>query len=137
MSATQHEQDITASDYKPGVLRHVVLFRYRDGITDEERDEVRRRFCALAGSLREGRRYITSIEWGEQMSPEGLDAGFQDAFILTFASEGDRNFYVGDPVISSPNLRDAEHHRFKLFVGPFLATHAPGALVFDFVSRDC
>ena len=129
------EQQITAPDYGVGLIRHIVLFRYREDLSDSERSEVRRRFQALAESQREGRRYIIGLEWGPQSSPEGLDGGFQDGFIVTFGSEGDRNYYLGSPMVSSPQLRDPEHHRFKEFVQPFLATDGPSVLVFDFVTR--
>jgi hypothetical protein len=130
------EKLITAPDYRPGVIRHIVLFRYRDDISEEELAEVRRRFLDLAGSLRDGRPYITSIEWGPQSSPEGLHGNFRDAFIVTFESEGDRNYYVGEPVTSSPELRDEAHHSFKAFVGPYLAAGGTPVLVFDFMVQD-
>lgn len=129
----EDEQLITAPDYRPGIIRHIVLFRYRDDISNSERAEVRRRFQELAGSLRDGKPYIIGIEWGAQSSPEGVHGGFEEAFIVTFESEGDRNFYVGEPVTSSPELRDEAHHRFKEFVGPYLTTTAPSVLVFDFM----
>jgi hypothetical protein len=44
------------------------------------------------------------------------------------ASQGDRNFYVGEPIVADPAHFDHEHAAFKAFVGPLLA----GAQVFDF-----
>ncbi len=43
----------TARDYRPGLVRHVVLFRYRDDVTDHQKEEVRQRFRDLAASVRD------------------------------------------------------------------------------------
>lgn len=126
------EELITARDHNPGALRHIVLLRYQEDLSQLQRTAVRQRFSALAESLRDGQRYITSLEWGPQISPEGLSGGFDDAFILTFSSEGDRNYYLGAPLISSKDLRDENHHQFKEFLGPYLASQGPAVLVFDF-----
>lgn len=120
----------TASDYKPAKIRHIVMFRYKDGVTQAQREDVRGRFKALAASRRNGTPYIVSIETGAQISGEGLGLGFEDAFIVTFASEGDRNYYVGTPLVTDPRFFDPAHQSFKDYVGRFLASE--GALVFDF-----
>ena len=121
----------TSPDFKSGTVRHIVLFRYRDGTTDEQREEIRQRFTALATQAkRDGEPYIVSIETGKQSSGEGVDGGFEEAFVVTFRSEGDRNYYVGTPVVEDAAFYDPEHQKFKEFVGPFLAEK--GVLVFDF-----
>lgn len=125
----------TGPEYKPAVVRHLVLFRYKEDVSWEQRREVRRRFEALAElSKREGAPYIFSIETGRQASREGLDHGFEEAFIVSFRSEGDRNYYVGTPVVTDPQYFDPEHQKFKDFVEPLLAKD--GVLVFDFVVAD-
>ncbi|WP_432542932.1 Dabb family protein [Kineococcus sp. SYSU DK002] len=118
---------ITARGFRPGLVRHVVLFRYRDEVGAEQRQEVLTRFRALAASPRDGEPYVVSLEAGEQTSPEGAGGGFEHGIVVTFASEGDRNYYVGDPVAPDPAHHDPEHARFKEFVGPLLAD----VLVFD------
>ncbi|PRY13583.1 Dabb family protein [Kineococcus rhizosphaerae] len=119
----------TARDFRPGLVRHVVLFRYREEVGAQQKEEVLRRFRALAGSPRDGAPYVVSIEAGEQTSGEDAGGGFEHGVVVTFASEGDRNFYVGTPVVDDPAFFDAEHARFKDFVGPLLAD----VLVFDVV----
>lgn len=121
----------TASDYRPGTVTHIVLFRYAAEATDRERNEVATRFRALALTERDGEPYIRSITSGPQLSGEGPPGGYDHAFIVTFASLGDRNFYVGEPVVTDPDCFDAVHADFKRFAGPFLAA-VDGALVFDF-----
>lgn len=128
------EQDLTARGYRPGLIRHIVLFRYRSEASETDMDRIRHRFHQLQASLRDGQPYILEIESGNQNSPEGLGQGFDHGFIVTFASEGDRNYYVGEPLITDPNLYDPLHHAFKAFVGPYLDPQPGSALVFDFTS---
>ncbi|WP_150309100.1 Dabb family protein [Planctomonas psychrotolerans] len=122
----------TASDYGVGEVVHIVLFRLRDGSTAEDAAEVERRFRALSDSRRSGEPYIVSIRSGVQNSGEGASRGFELGFVLTFASLGDRNFYVGEPIISDREHYDLEHAAFKEFAGPFIQPGNGGVLVFDF-----
>ncbi|KXF77947.1 hypothetical protein ATN84_24850 [Paramesorhizobium deserti] len=125
-------ESFTSPDFKPGMVRHIVLFRYKDGTTEAQRAEIRQRFVALAEEARRGGQpYIVSIETGRQTSGEGVDRGFEEAFVVTFRSEGDRNYYVGTPIVTDPKFVDTAHQGFKEFVGPFLAQDN-GVLVFDF-----
>lgn len=117
-------------NYKVGVVRHIVLFRYMETVSKQERQEITMRFLALRGSLRNGAPYIVSIEEGAQNSGEMADGGFEQAFAVTFSSQGDRNYYVGQPVVSNPDFYDPAHQEFKEFVGEFLAPG--GVLVFDY-----
>lgn len=120
----------TSPSWRPGLLRHVVMFRYKPGTTAAMRGEVTMRFLRLAQDSRrpDGSHPVRSIEMGVQNSGEGADAGLQQAFIVTFASEGDRNFYVGKPVIMDPAWFDPAHEAFKNFAGPALEK----VVVFDF-----
>jgi hypothetical protein len=124
-------EQFTASDYKPGVVRHIVLFRYAPSVTSAQKEEVIRRFLALKTlARRAGKNYIISIETGGEISGEGADQGLEQGFIVTFKSEGDRNYYVGQPVVLDSNYYELAHQAFKDFVGPLLDQN--GALVFDF-----
>lgn len=119
------------SDYRPGTLRHIVLFRFRPTALVSEVDAVTARFVALADEcVRDGRRYIVSLETGPQLSTEGAGEGFDRAFLLTFASEGDLNYYVGRPAVDAPGLFDPAHDAFKESVGSMLDT--AGVVAFDF-----
>jgi hypothetical protein len=129
--ATVGVQRFTAPDYKPGLIRHIVLFRYDRAVSSEQKAEVIRRFLALRTlAKRYGRKYILSIETGPEISGEGLDQCFEQGFIVTFKSQGDRNYYVGQPVVTDPRFYDPVHQAFKDFVGPLLDQN--GAFVFDF-----
>ena len=129
--ATVGVERFTASNYKPGLIRHIVLFRYNEAVSSEQKEEVIRRFLVLKTlAKRNGRRYILSIETGSEISGEGLDQCLEQGFIVTFKSQGDRNYYVGQPVVTDPSYYDPAHQAFKDFVGPMLDQN--GALVFDF-----
>lgn len=121
----------TAPDHRPGDVVHVVLFRFRDSTSAEERREVERRFRALADGTRNGRRYIRSIRSGAQISPEVAGHGFEVGFVVEFSSEGDRNYYLGRPVVGDSDDFDRDHDAFKRFVGPLVAPDGAGVLVFD------
>ncbi|ARC56214.1 hypothetical protein AS850_03885 [Frondihabitans sp. 762G35] len=128
------DADLTARDFRPGAVHHVVLFRLAAGCTQDDAQEVERRFRALADAPHPDGSgpYIRSIAAGGQTSHEGASHGFELGFVVLFASEGDRNTYVGEPLISDPALVDREHAAFKDFVGPLLAAGPDGVLVFDF-----
>lgn len=142
MSLTELQQEsrsvglerFTARDYGPGPVTHIVLFAYRATTTPEQKAEVARRFHALADSPRDGAPYIVSITSGAQISGETAPGGFEYGFVVTFASLGDRNYYVGEPVVTDPAFFDPVHHEFKSFVAPLLREGAEGVLVFDFAA---
>lgn len=122
-----------ASPTAPGGVCHIVLFRYRPEVTRAQRRDITQRFAALRhNALRDGKPYIAALEHGTQASLEQAGKGFQEAFIVTFQSLSDRDYYVG---LGARNGRsvgplgaDPRHAAFKRFVAPFLAD----VLVFDF-----
>lgn len=133
--AGSHPDEAARTDpgYRPGTVKHIVLFRYKAETTEAERQEIALRFRRLAEEgRRNGRRYIVSIEAGVQNSPEGLAHGLEHGFIVTFNSEGDRNYYVGHPFIQDSSRYDPAHHRFKDYVGPYLHDGPLAVVVFDF-----
>lgn len=124
-------QSFTAATYKPGDVRHIVLFRFKPGTSAVAQRDVMNRFLALAEeATRDGQPYIVSIDAGVQNSGEAAGQDMKQGFIVTFASQGDRNYYVGQPIVTDSGYYDQAHHAFKDFVGPLL----DGVVVFDFVS---
>jgi hypothetical protein len=125
------ERAFTASDYGAVPIRHIVLLRFSNDVPTDKRQHMIERFVGLKDDcLRDGRPYIRSIEHGRQESGEDSGLGFEHALLMTFASEGDRNFYVGEPIVHDAACYDLVHHAFKAAIGPMLAPQ--GALVFDF-----
>jgi hypothetical protein len=88
------------------VLRHVVMFKFKDGTTAEQVKKVEDAFRKLPTQIKE----IKGFEWGTNNSPEGLDQGFTHCFFLTFASEADRAIYLPHP----------DHKAFGKVLGPYL-----------------
>lgn len=88
------------------VLRHVVLFKFKDGTTPEQIKSVEDAFKALPSKISA----IHSFEWGTDNSPEKLSQGFTHCFLLTFKSEADRGVYLPHP----------EHKAFGKLLGPYL-----------------
>lgn len=123
----------TAHNYQPGMIKHIVLFRYKENVTQAQKNEVIQRFLKLRDSTRPGEQhpYVISITTGSQSSGESASMGFEQAFVVTFSSEGDRNYYVGTPIVEEPTYYDKNHADFKKFVGPLLDSNH-GVLVFDF-----
>ena len=128
----EREISLTSPDYVPGTTRHIVLFRYRADVNGKDLQEIQQKFHELQTSKRNGRPYILSIESGAQNSPEGLGQGFHQAYIVSFASQGDRNYYVGEPLITDPALYDPMHHAFKSFIMNYISDQESSVLVFDF-----
>ena len=88
------------------VLRHVVLFKFKDASSAADVKKVEEAFAALPDKLPQ----IKSYEWGKNNSPEGLNQGLTHCFILTFSSEKDRDDYLVHP----------DHKAFGKVLGPHL-----------------
>ena len=64
---------------------------------------------------------IASLDWGTNVSPEKHDKGFTHCFVLSFASEKDRDAYLPHPA----------HKAFGKMLGPIL----DDVMVIDFWSQ--
>ena len=96
------------------MLRHAVLFKFKDSSTPEDIKKVEAAFRALPSQIKE----IKSLEWGTNNSPENLNQGFTHMFFLTFTSEADRAVYLPHPA----------HKAF----GGVLVPHLDKVLVLDY-----
>ena len=88
------------------MLRHVVLFKFKDSATPAQVKEVEDAFRKLPSQIKE----IKSLEWGTNNSPEGLAQGFTHAFFVTFDDEAGRAVYLPHPA----------HKAFGKVLGPYL-----------------
>jgi Stress responsive A/B Barrel Domain len=75
------------------VLRHVVLFKFKETSSAEDVKAVEDAFRALPSKIKE----VKSFEWGKNNSPEGINDGLTHCFFVTFASEKDRETYLPHP----------------------------------------
>lgn len=95
------------SENKPEkMLRHVVLFKFKDSATAEQVKAVEDAFRELPSKIKE----IKDFEWGTNNSPEGLNQGLTHCFFVSFASEADREVYLPHP----------DHKAFVDVLGPVL-----------------
>jgi lysophospholipase L1-like esterase len=99
----------------PGqVLRHVVLFKFKEGVTAEQIQEVVDGFVALPTKID----VVSDFEYGTDVSVESMSQGFTHGFVVTFRNEQGRDTY----------LPHAVHQEFVKLVGPRLDK----AFVFDY-----
>ncbi len=99
-------------------LYHVVSLKFKEGTTPEQIKEVDDAFAALKTKIPG----ITSLNWGDNISPEKRDHGFTQSFVLTFATEKDRDAYLIHP----------EHKAFGRLAGP----HFADVMVIDFWAKE-
>lgn len=109
------EQEIVLEN--DSVLRHVVLFKFKDSTAQIDIRKVEDAFSALPGKIPE----IIGYEWGTNNSPEGLEKGLTHCFFLTFKSEEDRAVYLPHP----------DHKAFGDVLGP----HLDDVLVIDYWTK--
>ena len=103
---------------KRGKLTHTVFFKFKETATKEQIVTVENDFRALKTKIPG----IATLEWGTNVSPEKHDKGFTHAFILTFATEKDRDAYLVHPA----------HKAFGESLGAVLAD----AFVIDFWTKE-
>jgi len=96
------------------MLRHVVLFKFKDSSSIEDIQSVESAFRNLKNEIPE----IKGFEWGTNNSPEGLNDGFTHLFFVSFTSEEDRAVYLPHP----------KHKEFIEILKP----HLDKALVVDY-----
>jgi hypothetical protein len=101
-----------------GKLRHIVMFKFKDGTTPEQIKSVENAFRALPSKVPE----IAGFEWGTNNSPENKADGFTHCFFVTFKSEADRAVYLPHPA----------HKEFGKVLHPYLDK----VLVVDYFAQD-
>nr|WP_250776274.1 Dabb family protein [Dyadobacter sp. MSC1_007] len=100
------------------MLRHVVLFKFKDSATPAQVKEVEDAFRKLPSKIKE----VKGFEWGTNNSPEGLAQGFTHVFFVTFESEAAREVYLPHP----------EHKAFVKVLEP----HLDKVLVVDYWTQE-
>lgn len=75
------------------LLRHVVIFKFKDSSSPQDVKKVAETFANLYGQVPQ----IKHFEWGINNSPEKFNEGFTHCFVLTFSSEEDLASYQLNP----------------------------------------
>lgn len=112
-ATTQAQKQQTGKKY----LRHVVLFKFKDGSSAADIKKVEDAFRNLPSKIKE----VKDFEWGTNNSPENLDQGFTHCFFVSFESEKDRDTYLPHP----------DHKAFVEVLKPYLDK----ALVIDYWAK--
>ena len=112
-----HKEDFLTVGEDSRILRHVVMFKFKDGTTSKQIKEFEDAFRTLPDKIDA----IHSFEWGTDVSVEGKADGFTHCFVVTFAGEADRDAYLPHPA----------HQEFVSLVTP----HKERSLVLDYWVR--
>lgn len=104
--AAAHADNSPAPGPSLKALRHVVLFKFKDGTTSEQVGEVVDAFRALKSKIDA----IADFEYGTDVSTENRAQGFTHCFFVTFRDEKGRDAYLPHPA----------HKAFGSLVGPRL-----------------
>ena len=98
----------------PKILRHVVLFAFKEGTSEADVKAIEDAFRALPKKIPQ----IKGFEWGTDVSVENLAQGYTHCFFVTFDSEEGRAAYLPHP----------DHKAFGAVLGP----HLEKVLVIDY-----
>ncbi len=101
-------------------VRHVVIFKYKQGASPEKIQQVTNAFRALKTKIPG----ILSFEQGINNSPEGKNLGFTHVYLVTFVDQKARDAYLPHP----------EHKKFGQLLSSlgvledvFVVDYLPGA----------
>ena len=75
------------------VLRHIVLYKFKDDLQPGEVQQVIDAFAGLPAKIDT----IVGFERGTNVSPEGKSEGLTHAFVVTFRDEAGRDIYLKHP----------------------------------------
>lgn len=116
-SSENQSQAKSVNQKSESVLRHVVLFKFKESSSEADVQKIVDAFGALKDSISE----IADYEFGTNNSPEGLNNGLTHCFLVTFKSEEDRAKYLPHP----------KHLEFVELLKP----HLDSATVVDYWSK--
>jgi hypothetical protein len=85
--------DAAAAEQSRRVLRHVVMYKFKDDLAPGELQKVVDTFAALPAKIHS----IIGFEHGANVSQEGKSEGLTHAFVVTFADEQGRDEYLKHP----------------------------------------
>ena len=91
--AAKDESPKTCPKECPKMLKHIVLFKFKEGTTPEKIKEVETSFAALPGKID----IIKGFEAGTNVSVENHSEGFTHCFVVSFSSAADRDTYLNHP----------------------------------------
>ena len=93
-------------------LRHLVLFKFKAESSASDVEALNKMFNALAKQVP----VIQDFEWGLNDSPEDFHQGFTHCYLLTFASENDRDQGYTPHPAHQTFVKALQPHLEKVFV---------------------
>jgi hypothetical protein len=103
--------DAQQNNADKSLLRHVVIFKFKDSSSAADVQKVAEAFAGLYGKVPQ----VKSFEWGINNSPEKFNEGFTHCFVLTFSAEKDLAGYQLNPA-HIEFQRILKPHMEKVFV---------------------
>ncbi len=109
--------NLPAAETKAHMLRHIVLYKFKDDLKPGQLQEVIDAFCALPKKIDT----IVGFEHGTNVSMEGKADGLTHCFVVTFRDEKGRDAYLKHPAhLEYVNL--AKDRREKVVVFDYWAS---------------
>ncbi len=100
------------NEEKTSLLRHVVIFKFKESSSQAEVQEISDRFTKLPESIA----VIKDFEWGLNDSPENFHQGFTHCYMLSFLSEKDRDSVYTPHPAHKAFVASLQPHLEKVFV---------------------
>jgi len=88
--ATDTKQADDKEEAPTKLLRHVVMFKFKDDATKEQVEGIELAFAELPSKIDS----IVDYEWGKNNSPENINKGLTHCFLVTFKDEAGREKYL-------------------------------------------
>jgi len=108
----EKEIKMEKSEKKEKVLRHSVIFKFKDESSEAEVNEINEAFLALPKAIP----VIKDFEWGINDSPENFHQDFTHCYLLTFESEEDRDSVYTPHPAHQAFVASLQPHLEKVFV---------------------
>ncbi|MGL6018158.1 MAG: Dabb family protein [Gibbsiella quercinecans] len=96
------------------MIRHILLITFKDDAPESEIERLKQAFLHMPEHI-DG---VLTVEWGNNDSPEGKNAGFSHCVVMTFRDEQTRERYLPHP----------QHDALKAIFRPLLSD----IIVFDY-----
>ncbi len=90
---TSHPSESSAAEKPAKVLRHIVLYKFKDNQTPQQIQEVVDAFAALPGKIDT----VAGLQYGTNVSEENKSEGLTHCFLVTFRDAKGRDAYIKHP----------------------------------------
>ncbi|MCI4671901.1 MAG: Dabb family protein [Bacteroidia bacterium] len=117
----EEKTETSMEEKKEKLLRHVVLFKFKDEASKADVDQLNQAFNALPEAIP----VIKDFEWGINDSPENFHQGFTHCYLLSFASEEDRDSVYTPHPQHQAFVKRLQPHLEKVFVVDYWTQEKP------------